>query len=87
MSFLATLNSFFLANEVAVVTVVAVALVLFQLALLASAFLAETATSTGSVQAVVPATGDVDGVNRVETAVAQDEFDVWAAYAYAPWGL
>ena len=57
-----TLNSFFLANEVAVVTVVAVALVLFQLALLASAFLAET-------------------------AVAHDEFDVWAAYAYAPWGF
>ena len=42
-----TLNSFFLANEVAVVTVVAVALVLFQLALLASAFLSETAASTG----------------------------------------
>ena len=35
MSFLANLNSFFLANEVAVVTVVAAGLVLFQLALLA----------------------------------------------------
>ena len=84
MSFLATLNSFFLANEVAVVTVVAAALVLFQLALLASAFLSETATSTGSVQAVVPTDGEVDGG---ETAVAQDEFDIWATYAYAPWGF
>ena len=79
MSFLATLNSFFLANEVTIVTVVAVALVLFQLALLASAFLAETA--------VVPANGVVDGVDGEETAVAQDEVDVWTAYAYAPWGF
>ena len=47
MSFLATLNSFFLANEVAVVAVVATVLVLFQLALLAGAFMGETAVSTG----------------------------------------
>lgn len=79
MSFLANLNSFFLANEVAIVTVVAVALVLFQLALLASAFLAETA--------VVSAAGSVDEVDGAETAVAQDEFDAWTTYAYAPWGF
>ena len=46
MSFLANLNSFYVANEVAVVTVVAAALVLFQLALLAGAFMGETAVST-----------------------------------------
>lgn len=87
MSFLANLNSFFLANEVAVVTVVAVALVLFQLALLASAFMVETATSAGSVQAAVPADGDFDGGDGEETAVNPHEHDLWAAYAYAPWGF
>ncbi|MEM7114195.1 MAG: hypothetical protein AAF614_17305 [Chloroflexota bacterium] len=70
MSFLAALNSFFLANEVAVVTVVAVALVLFQLALLSSAFLAETAVSD----------------DEAETT-EDDNNDLWAAYAYAPWGF
>ena len=70
MSFLAALNSFFLANEVAVVTIVAVALVLFQLALLASAFLAETAVSDDKAE-----------------ATENDNDDLWAAYAYAPWGF
>ena len=77
MSFLATLNSFFLANEVAVVTVVAASLVLFQLVLLASAFLSETA---------VPATdGLVDDDENVETAVVSNNDDLWAAHAYMPY--
>ena len=47
------------------VSIVAAALVLLQLALLASAFMGETAVSTGSVQAVVPADGDVDGASPI----------------------
>ncbi|MEM7110794.1 MAG: hypothetical protein AAF614_00065 [Chloroflexota bacterium] len=77
MSFLANLNSFFLANEVAVVTVVAVSLVLFQLALLASAFLSETA--------VASANDNVDGDGDEETAVVPDNYDLWAAHAYMPY--
>lgn len=79
MSFLATLNSFFLANEVAVVATVAAALVLFQLALLASAFLSETAD--------VPADSNNNVDGEEETAVDAHQYDHWAAYAYAPWGF
>ncbi|MEM7110792.1 MAG: hypothetical protein AAF614_00055 [Chloroflexota bacterium] len=77
MSFLANLNSFFLANEVAVVTVVAASLVLFQLVLLASAFLSEAV--------VEPSDGNVDSDENVETAVNPHNYDLWAAHAYMPY--
>lgn len=77
MSFLANVNSFFLANEVTVVTVVAVVLVLFQLVLLASAFLSETV--------VEPADGAVDEIDEAETAVSPNVFEAWASYPYMPY--
>lgn len=77
MNFLANLNSFFVANEVAVVAALAAALVLFQLALLASAFMTETA--------VVPTANNADVDDEAETAVVPHEYEYWATYAYRPW--
>ncbi|MEM7110806.1 MAG: hypothetical protein AAF614_00125 [Chloroflexota bacterium] len=85
MGFLANLNSFFLANEVAIVTVVAASLVLFQLVLLASTILSETAVSTDSVQAVPVADGNVDENEDMETAVSENVFEAWAKYPYMPY--
>ena len=85
MSFLATLNSFFLANEVAVVAVVAASLILFQLVLLASTILSETAVSTDSVQAVPVADSHFDGDEDMETAISENVFEAWAKYPYMPY--
>lgn len=85
MSFLATLHNLFTGNEIIVVTVVAITLILFQMALVANVFFSKA--TVAPVDSNNVAMDDDEKTAVYPTPFASNGYDLWQAYAYRPWGF